>query len=420
MADVPDGDSGREYPRRRPLGGTFMTADTNTGSSGALAGVVQGGPRAGMVDLGPGYLDADLVPVTLIGRWATVALEHWGAGALAYGADAGPLPLRAFLAARVAALGATACGPDNVMTTGGTSQALDYLAARLSREGRVVLTEALTYDLGRLIFEERGVRTVAVTGPADDLDPAEFAHAIKQAVRVTGQPPALYLIPTFHNPTGRVISADRGTEILTLAHEAGALLIEDQAYAGLSYEPAGPPPPLWHSAPDPERVISLYSFAKCLAPGLRVGWLVSGERAVAGLAADATRRSGGGPSHFAAMVIAGGCLTSELDEHVATVREQLGHRRDVLLAALEGHLPDGFLVRRPAGGFFAWIDVPKAVDDEALLRDAEHAGVSFAAGRRFGASARGVRLCFAACGPRMLEQGATRFLHACQMAVACD
>jgi DNA-binding transcriptional MocR family regulator len=259
-----------------------------------------------------------------------------------------------------------------------------------------------------------------VPGPEDDLDVSEFARAIAAAGHATGQPPALYLIPTFHNPTGRVISAARRQEILILAHEAGALVIEDQAYAGLGYEPVAPPPPLWHYAPDPDLVISLYSFAKTLAPGLRVGWLVSGERTVASLAADATRRSGGGPSHFAAMVIAGGCLTDELDRHIAAVREQLAARRDVLLAALTGRLPDGFSARRPAGGFFTWIDLPAAIDDEALLREAERAGVSFAAGRRFGASARGARLCFAACGPHRLEEGAARFLHACQLAASSD
>jgi 2-aminoadipate transaminase len=391
-----------------------MAADSSTEPIRSLSGIIQGETRPGMVELGPGYLDAALLPGGLIRRWAAKAVDYWGSGALAYGADAGPLELRAYLATRVSGGEPGICGPANITTTGGTSQALDQVAARLARDGRVVLTEALTYDLGRMIFTARGVRTVAVPGPVDDLDIGQFRRHAARAARLTGQLPAFYLIPTFHNPTGRVMSAERRQEILALAHEAGSMIIEDQAYAELGYDPAPPPPPLWRDAPDRDLVISLYSLAKCLAPGLRVGWAVSGERLAADLAVDPVRLSGGGPNHFAAMAVTAGCVTGELDRHVRTVREHLRRRRDTLITALAGRLPDGFAVRRPAGGFFAWLALPRQVDDQTLLAEAERRGVSFAAGCRFGSSARGVRLCFAACGPERLSQGAARLSTACQ------
>jgi len=366
-----------------------------------------------MVELGPGYLDASLLPTGQIRRWAAAAMDRWGGGALSYGADAGPLDLRAYLAVRAGGGGARACGPANVLMTGGTSLALDQLAVSLAAAGRAVLTESLTYDLGRMIFAGRGVPLVAVPGPVDDLDVDEFRRQAERAARLTGQPPAFYLIPTFHNPTGRVLSAERRQQILAVAHDAGALVIEDQAYADLAYGPA-PPRPLWRDAPDAERVVSLYSFAKCLAPGLRVGWIVTGERLAAELAADPVRRSGGGPNHFAAMAVAAACVTGEFDGHVRALREQLRGRRDALVASLAGRLPEGFRLSRPEGGFFAWLALPGQVDDDALLAEAERRGVSFAAGRRFGRSARGVRLCFAACDPERLSRGASRLSAACE------
>jgi len=369
-----------------------------------------------MVELGPGYLDRALLPGGLIRRWAAAAVDYWGAGALAYGADAGPLELRAYLAARVSGGEPGVCGPANVLTTGGTSQALDQLAVRLCRDGRVLLTEALTYDLGREIFAARGVQTIAVPGPVDDLDIGQFRYHAALAARRTGQAPAFYLIPTFHNPTGRVIPAERRREILELAHEAGAMIIEDLAYAELGYDPAPPPPPLWRLTPDPDLVISLYSCAKSVAPGLRIGWLVSGERLAAELAADPVRLSGGGPNHFTAMAVAAGCVTGELDGHVRMVREELRRRRDTLVTALV--LPDGFTMRRPAGGYFAWIELPGNVEDQSLLAEAERRGTSFAPGRRFGGSARGARVCFAACGPEELSRGAARLSAACRSAAA--
>jgi DNA-binding transcriptional MocR family regulator len=199
-----------------------------------------------------------------------------------------------------------------------------------------------------------------------------------------------------------------------LAHDLGLLVIEDQAYADLNYEPTLSPPALWSSAADPDLVITLYTFAKCLAPGIRVGWLVSGERLVAELTAEPVRHSGGGANHFAAMVVAAACMGGHLDRHIGALREQLRMRRDTLLDGIAWRLPDGFIVDKPPGGFFAWVRLPGTVGDEDLLREAEARGVSFAAGRRFGTAIRGVRLCFAAHGPVALTLGATRFLAACR------
>jgi 2-aminoadipate transaminase len=389
----------------------IMSNYVNTIGFRSPCGVTQGNPRPGLVDLGPGYLDPALVPAKLIGQWAADALSYWGPHALAYGANAGPWELRVKLAARTAG-----CEPGNVMITGGTSAAIDHLAMRFAREGRTVLTESLTYDLGRMIFTGWGVRTIAVPGPVGDLDVDEFRQAARRAVRSSGLPPALYVIPTFHNPTGRVLTAERRAEICALAQETGALIVEDQAYADLAYE-APPPRPLWSMAADPEQVITLYSLAKCLAPGLRIGWLTGGERLVAELAASPVRVSGGGPNHFSAMAVMAGLVNDQLESHVSTLRDQLRTRRDALIPRLVGQLPGGFTVARPSGGFFTWIGLPGGVPDEALLRTAEQRGVSFAVGRRFGVSGGGVRLCFACCEPADLSLGAARFADACHSAV---
>lgn len=390
-----------------------MVTNNSTETSSFVSGVNQADPRPGMVELGPGYLDPALLPTRLMRRCATRALDRWGAQTLAYGANAGPLALRAELATRMTSAGGSPCAVGNVLTTGGTSSALDHIAVRLAREGRVLLTESLTYDLGRMIFTSRGVRTIAVPGPLDDIDVDEFRRVATRAGRDSGRPAALYLIPTFHNPTGRVLCLSRRQEIVALAERLGLLVIEDQAYAELSYG-STPPPTLWSCAADPERVITLYSFAKCLAPGIRVGWLVTGERLIAEFAADPVRQSGGGANHYAVMAVAVACLEGDLDRHIAALRKQLQTRRDTLLNRINGSLPDGYEVTAPLGGFFAWVRLPPDVDDRRLAREAEARGVSITPGHRFGTAERGVRLCFAASGLAELGLGATRLLAACR------
>lgn len=319
------------------------------------------------------------------------------------------------LAARIAGqAGTNRYGPENIAITGGTSAALDQLAGSFARSGRAVLTEALTYDFGREIFAGWGLEVIAVPGPADDVDIAQFRSAARQAARSAGIPPAIYLIPTFHNPTGRTLPAARRAEILAVAAETGALIVEDLAYAELGYSASPPPPPLWATAADPGQVISLYSFAKCLAPGLRLGWLAGSEERVAELAATPVRVSGGGPNHLTATAVMAGLASGEFGAHVSDLRGQLKTRRDSLVTALRRELPDGCTMSDPGGGFFVWVTLPAGIDAEDLLREATSRGVSFALGTRFGGSAGSARLCFAGCSPQRLTEGASLFGEACK------
>lgn len=448
---------------------------SNVKDSELAVGITQHDSPAGVIDLGPGYLDPDLVPVEMISRWTADALDRWGPAALAYGANIGPHGLRAMLAARTVSQAA----PGNVAITAGTSAALDQLAGSFAASGRAVLTEALTYDFGREIFAGWGLEVIAVPGPADDIDVGQLRSAARQAACSAGIPPAIYLIPTFHNPTGRVLSATRRAELLAVAEETGALIIEDLAYAELAYpspptppsppatpappttpaaspaapaipaaspaapasstspaasaaspatpaspaaqasrSAAAPPPSLWATAADPAQVVSLYSFAKCLAPGLRLGWLVSGEERVAELAASPVRVSGGGPNHLTAMTVMAGMASGEFDAHVSGLRGQLKTRRDYLVAALLRELPDGCTLTEPEGGFFIWVTLPNGISDEELLVEATKRGVTFALGSRFGGSGDSARLCFAGCAPEQLSHGAVLFAQACNTLLA--
>src|SRR6266581_825927 len=100
IEEVPDGDNGKEYPCRLLRRDMVMNSHHNTTHVQSAFGVIQGNPKEGIVDLGPGYLDPVLIPTGLIAQWSAGAVDHWGPHALAYGANAGPWELRAKFAAR--------------------------------------------------------------------------------------------------------------------------------------------------------------------------------------------------------------------------------------------------------------------------------------------------------------------------------
>lgn len=361
----------------------------------------QGDQRDDVIDLGPGYPEPALLPSRLLADATAAVLGRHATEALSYGANNGPGHLREFLAGQVH--GST---PHDVLTTAGTSSALSGIAADLSRRGAVVLTESLTYNLGRRIFVDRGLPVEAVPGPVDDLDLDE----LRRALAGRRQPVAFYVMPTFHNPTGRVLSAERRADLLRLAASTGMTVVEDHAYSSLAFEPE--PPPLWSLNRDGVAVITLVSLSKCLAPGLRLGGVVGPDGFGDRLEQDGERASGGGPNHLTAATVAHAVATGAVAGHVRGLVAELRLRRDALYSALEGNLPPGYTLPRPAGGYFQWIGLPSAAHEDALLRAAEDLGVSFAPGSRFGAGHPGARLCFAGHCPRDLISAAEQLVRA--------
>jgi len=337
--------------------------------------------RPGLIDLAWGHPDPALLPVAALRAAAETALAHYGPEALAYGAPAGPGPLRAWLRDYLAQTEDRPLSGDEILITAGASEGLDQLCTLCTRPGDIVLVEAPSYHLAARILRDHPVELVAV--PADEQGLRVDAVAERcAALRRAGRPARLlYTIPTFNNPTGRSLSGERRRALTALAAEAGLLIVEDDVYRALAYdEPA--PPSLWSLAP-PGTVARLGSFSKTLAPGLRLGWLTADAALVARLADSGLRDSGGGVNHFTALVVAALCAAGEYDANVARLRLAYRERRDALLAALAEYLPAGTRWTRPGGGFFVWVTLPKGRDASALHAAAAAAGVGYLPGARF-------------------------------------
>ncbi|MGH8904299.1 MAG: aminotransferase class I/II-fold pyridoxal phosphate-dependent enzyme [Egibacteraceae bacterium] len=418
MEERPDGDSGSEYPNgpvraaSMTRGYGWPTGDGKAGGPRWLPGIVQRVEPDGVLDLLPGYLDANLLPVDMLRTAYADAFAEYGPAALTYGENRGPLPLRSALAARTARADAVPCGPEHLLVTAGTSQMLDLFARWLGQPGDVVLTESVTYNFGRSIFADRGLRVRGVQMDGSGLDPAALDRAAA-AERAAGRRVAfVYMVPTFHNPTGLSVPRERRLELLAVTRRHRLVVVEDDAYAGLEFEPDAE----WCSLAGLagyRGVIRLCTFSKSLAPGLRLGWMLTDPRRVERIAMSATVTSGGGLNHLAALAIGGLMETGAYDEHVTWLRSQLRARRDALVGALRAGLPEDFRVRSPGGGFFVWIRLPSGCSEAQLVASAEQAGVPVAPGSRFGrAGEPALRLSFSFHSPSQLTEAAQRLVAA--------
>ncbi len=365
--------------------------------------------RPNMVEFSWGHPDLALLPVEGLIQASRAALERDGAAPLCYGAEQGPGCLIKQLCARLGRIEGVNAPAEQMMITGGVSQALDMLCTLLTQPGDVVLVQAPTYHLALRVMRDHGLEFAPVPSDEDGLQ-IEALEDVLASVRRRGRNARwLYFVPTFNNPNGVTLTIERRNALIALAQRQGLTVIEDDVYHELWYD--APPPPSLYNLLTAGPVIRLGSFSKVLAPGLRLGWMLAAPEIIRRCASSGLLDSGGGVNHFTAHVAAAYIELGLLDKQVEALRAAYRQRRDVLLEALAKHMPAECGWIRPGGGFFVWLRLPPGVDSAKLLPLAEAGGVSFVPGARFcvgGGGERHCRLAFTFVSLDELQEGARR------------
>lgn len=321
----------------------------------------------------------ELFPVESAMMAAAVVLGGDGAAALQYSTTEGHRPLREWVTRHLVDWVGLSADPGQVVITHGSQQGLDLLGKVLLDPGDVVLTENPAY-LGALqAFGAYEAHIVGVTSDASGIQPEALREAIARAPR---RPKFLYLIPNFQNPTGTSLSAERRGEVMRIAAEQGLLVVEDDPYGRLRFE--GLPQPAMVASHTGAPWVYLGTTSKILAPGLRVAWLVSSERALIEKVVTAKQGTDLHTSTFTQR-LAYECVKAPgaLEQHVARLCEVYSRRRDLMLVALAKHMPEGCTWTRPDGGLFLWVTLPEALDALALLHEAMKSKVAFVPGESF-------------------------------------
>lgn len=359
--------------------------------------------RQGIINFSHGSPPQDFYPVRRLREALNYVVERDGAQAVAYETPEGYMPLRVAVRDFVAPMGIR-CRTDDILITGGTQQALDLVVQALLREGDTLVTSDPTY-VG--ILDIARARRVNIKGiPIDEhgirLDMLE-RYIIDQAPRL------LYVMPTFHNPTGHVMPLHRRRQLLRIAADYNVTVLEDAVYQEFRFD-SDPPQPL-KALDEIGNVIHASAFTKMLLPGMRVGYLIANrkhyERLVrVKLAADiSTSGLNQRAIHF---LIQRGVLASQLERNNQILR----YRRDVALRAAERYFPEGTCWNVPQGGLYLWVTLPAPGPTAAeLFVAAIQKQVAFAIGDIFHLSAPSgyqMRLNFGLQPPELIEEGFRR------------
>ena len=364
-------------------------------------------PSPGVINLAIGQPSPSLLPLELMRQSAAHRLrEH--PELLAYGLEQGDGRFRQTLAEFLTEAYRVRVAAGQLFVTAGASQALDLVCTLFTRPGDTVLVEDPSYFLALRIFADHGLNVIGVPMDENGLIVPALEELLEKC-----RPAFIYTIPTFHNPGGCVLSAPRRRELIRISRERNLPVVADEVYHLLNYG-AGLPKPLGCDV-DVAPIISLGSFSKIMAPGLRLGWMQTGRQILARLTTCGLLDSGGGLNPFTSNLVRSAIELGLLQEQLTFLKNTYASRLRTLSDALQRDLGGRLTFDRPTGGFFIWAALPEAVDAKDLVPAAEAAGVGYLPGTRCspsGGRPNWMRLSFAYYGAKELEEGSRRLARA--------
>ncbi len=372
--------------------------------------------KPGIISFAGGFPDSAMFDVEGIRAASNAALTEEPGAALQYGATEGYNPLREQLAAFMTAKGAKEVAADNLIVTTGSQQALDLLGKTLISPGDKVIVEGPTFLATIQCFRLYGAELISAPIDGNGVKTDELEKLIAEH-----QPKFVYLIPTFGNPSGPMLSLERRKAVLEMAVKHNTLIVEDDPYGDLYFGDAPPPSLLNLSASVPgsrELLVHCGSLSKVLSPGLRVGWMI-GPAELLAKATMCKQFSDAHTSTFAQATAAQYLKAGRMPATLANVRKVYAERAQAMGDALRNDLGDAIEFVQPQGGLFVWARLTgaggKVQDGNVLAKRAIEKGVAFVPGTPFfcaNPDHATFRLSFATADADKIREGVARLAQA--------
>ncbi len=332
--------------------------------------------------------------------------QRRGSDLLVYGQPAGDAELRKLLARRRECAD-DVCDPEEVLITSGAQQGIDLVLRTFTAPGDAVAVAVPTYHHLFGLFRAHGLELVPVaTGPSGiDLHDVERVLA-RPGIRL------LYLMPTFHNPTGWTMGLEQREELIEILSRTEVPVLEDEFQRELRF--AGDPLPSLRALDPRALTVTVRTFSKGLFPGVRTGWVQASPKILGPMSA-LKRYTDLETSPLVQAALADFMTRGVLDTYLTELRAELARRHEAAQAALAEHMPAGSSWTDPEGGFALWIDVPPGIDTDRLADFAADRGVLVTPGRVFdpqAAPSSGLRLSLSQTSPEQVAHG-IEILGAC-------
>ncbi len=367
----------------------------------------------GMISFAGGLPTPEMFPAEEIGEIAKQVITSNPNKALQYGCTEGAASFKEELIKLLKKDENIEVSQDEMLVVSASQQGLDIVSKAFVDPGDAVIVAKPTY-LGALqAFETYGADMIGVESDDCGIIAESLEEKLEDLKKAGRQCKFIYIVPDFQNPTGTTIPEERRVKILELAKKYGTIILEDSPYRKVRFK--GEHQKTFYALDKGEgNVITMFTFSKTLAPGLRLGYIIGDKEIIRKFVI--LKQALDLCTSPACQAIAEEYLKrGNIEKHIAEMAKLYGKKRDVMIAALRKYMPQGVSWTEPEGGLFLWVVMPENIDSEKMLETAIKNNVAYVMGSAFypdGSGKNTMRLNFSYSSFEEIDEGIKRLAKA--------
>lgn len=367
----------------------------------------------GMISFAGGLPTPEMFPAEELGEIAKQVIASNPNKALQYGCTEGAASFKEELINLLKKDENIEVSQDEMLVVSASQQGLDIVSKAFVDPGDAVIVSKPTY-LGALqAFETYGADMIGVESDDFGIIAESLEEKLEDLKNAGRQCKFIYIVPDFQNPTGTTIPEERRVKILELAKKYGTIILEDSPYRKVRFK--GEHQKTFYALDKGEgNVITMFTFSKTLAPGLRLGYIIGDKEIIRKFVI--LKQALDLCTSPACQAIAEEYLKrGNIEKHIAEMAKLYGKKRDVMIAALRKYMPKGVSWTEPEGGLFLWVVMPENIDSEKMLETAIKNNVAYVMGSAFypdGSGKNTMRLNFSYSSFEEIDEGIKRLAKA--------
>lgn len=367
----------------------------------------------GMISFAGGLPTPEMFPAEELGEIAKQVIASNPNKALQYGCTEGAASFKEELINLLKKDENIEVSQDEMLVVSASQQGLDIVSKAFVDPGDAVIVAKPTY-LGALqAFETYGADMIGVESDDFGIIAESLEEKLEDLKNAGRQCKFIYIVPDFQNPTGTTIPEERRVKILELAKKYGTIILEDSPYRKVRFK--GEHQKTFYALDKGEgNVITMFTFSKTLAPGLRLGYIIGDKEIIRKFVI--LKQALDLCTSPACQAIAEEYLKrGNIEKHIAEMAKLYGKKRDVMIAALRKYMPKGVSWTEPEGGLFLWVVMPENIDSEKMLETAIKNNVAYVMGSAFypdGSGKNTMRLNFSYSSFEEIDEGIKRLAKA--------
>lgn len=367
----------------------------------------------GMISFAGGLPTPEMFPAEEIGEIAKQVITSNPNKALQYGCTEGAASFKEELIKLLKKDENIEVSQEEMLVVSASQQGLDIVSKAFVDPGDAVIVAKPTY-LGALqAFETYGADMIGVESDDCGIIAESLEEKLEDLKKAGRQCKFIYIVPDFQNPTGTTIPEERRIKILELAKKYGTIILEDSPYRKVRFK--GEHQKTFYALDKGEgNVITMFTFSKTLAPGLRLGYIIGDKELIRKFVI--LKQALDLCTSPACQAIAEEYLKrGNIEKHISEMAKLYGKKRDVMIASLRKYMPKGVSWTEPEGGLFLWVVMPENIDSEKMLETAIKNNVAYVMGSAFypdGSGKNTMRLNFSYSSFEEIDEGIKRLAKA--------